>query len=162
MMKTILFFTVASFWIKFACCQSLAPEVISSAGNYYDNGTVSLSWTLGESVTETVTDGNTILTQGFQQSRYDIVAVENIEQNLNISLYPNPTSQYLNLDWEIPGENSIIVELVDMTGKTLVSKSYKETKSQKQINLSTYPAAEYFVKVSSGSNILKTYKVTKF
>ncbi len=161
-MKTILFTTVSLFWMNVALCQSLAPEVISSSGNYFDNGTVSLSWTLGEGVTETVTDGNTILTQGFQQSRYDIVVVENIEQNLNISLYPNPTTQYLNLDWEIPGGNTVLVELVDMTGKTLLSKSYQETKSQKQINLSSYPSADYFVRVSSGTSVLKTYKVTKF
>lgn len=47
--------------------QSVSPEVVSSAGDYYENGNVSLSWTLGEIATETYTNGNVILTQGFQQ-----------------------------------------------------------------------------------------------
>ncbi|MCF8403889.1 MAG: hypothetical protein K9H58_08090 [Bacteroidales bacterium] len=47
--------------------QSVSPEVISSAGDYYQGATVSLSWTLGEIATETYSNGNYILTQGFQQ-----------------------------------------------------------------------------------------------
>ncbi|MBI5219963.1 MAG: T9SS type A sorting domain-containing protein [Bacteroidia bacterium] len=156
---TIIIIGLLSYHVAF--CQSLAPEVISSSGNYFENGTVSLSWTLGEPVIETDSAGGHILTQGFQQSRYDIVVVENIEENLNISLYPNPTSQLLNLDWEIPGNAAVLIELIDMQGKKLIDKSYMENKSKKQLNLSNYPAADYFVRISSGNKLVKTFKVTK-
>lgn len=47
--------------------QSLTPQVISSAGDFYQGSNVSLSWTLGEIATETYDNGNIVLTQGFQQ-----------------------------------------------------------------------------------------------
>jgi len=47
--------------------QSVSPEVVATAGDYYEGTNVSLSWTLGELATETYTNGNVILTQGFQQ-----------------------------------------------------------------------------------------------
>ena len=51
----------------FIFAQSVSPEVVASAGDYYENANVSLSWTLGEIATETYSTGNIILTQGFQQ-----------------------------------------------------------------------------------------------
>lgn len=47
--------------------QTLTPEVISSSGGYFENTNASLSWTLGETVTETFSGTNVILTQGFHQ-----------------------------------------------------------------------------------------------
>jgi len=44
-----------------------SQEVISSAGGYYQNENISLSWTLGEPVIETFEGSGLILTQGFQQ-----------------------------------------------------------------------------------------------
>jgi len=47
--------------------QSVSPEVVSSAGDYFEGTNASLSWTLGEIATETYSNGTNILTQGFQQ-----------------------------------------------------------------------------------------------
>ncbi len=60
---TILFFinTVLIF------AQSIDREVISTSGDYFEGPNSSVSWSLGEIATETLTDGNIILTQGFQQ-----------------------------------------------------------------------------------------------
>jgi hypothetical protein len=58
------------------CCgqsQSLSPTVIASSGGYSTGTDVSLSWTLGEIATETFSNGNYILTQGFQQPVEGIV-----------------------------------------------------------------------------------------
>jgi hypothetical protein len=52
--------------------QSLIPDVVTSAGGYFESGTTSVSWTLGEPVTEAFTNNNMILTQGFQQPFYGI------------------------------------------------------------------------------------------
>lgn len=67
MKQHILTILLALLMPLFMLAQSVSPEVISSAGDYYENGNVSLSWTLGEIATETYTNGNVILTQGFQQ-----------------------------------------------------------------------------------------------
>jgi hypothetical protein len=60
--------------------QSLSPQVIASSGSYFSNGSGSLSWTLGETMTETFIAGSSQLTQGFQQP--DAVKV-----NINIQAF---------------------------------------------------------------------------
>jgi len=60
--------------------QSLTPQVIASSGGYFTNGSGSLSWTIGETITETFTAGSSQLTQGFQQP--DVVKV-----NINIQAF---------------------------------------------------------------------------
>jgi hypothetical protein len=61
--KTILLLLSMTFFIS----HSYAQQVISSAGNYYQGDNLSMSWTLGETVIETFTGNDIILTQGFQQ-----------------------------------------------------------------------------------------------
>ncbi len=51
----------------FVNAQSVSPQVVASGGDYFEGSSVSLSWTLGEIATETLSNGNIILTQGFQQ-----------------------------------------------------------------------------------------------
>lgn len=64
--------------------QSLDPEVISSSGEYFENNNASLSWTLGETVTETFANGNIVLTQGFQQA---VLGIQISGINLDLLVY---------------------------------------------------------------------------
>ena len=47
--------------------QSLSPQVIASAGGYQSNAAGSLSFTIGETNTQTLSSATHMLTQGFQQ-----------------------------------------------------------------------------------------------
>ena len=71
----LFFFTAAG-----AFSQSLSPMVISSAGDYSAGTMVSLSWTLGELVTETLNNGSYTLTQGFQQP------IDGVTLSINLDL----------------------------------------------------------------------------
>lgn len=66
-MKNIKILFVAVLLPAILMAQSVSPEVVSSAGDYYEGANGSLSWTLGEIATETYSNGTNILTQGFQQ-----------------------------------------------------------------------------------------------
>jgi hypothetical protein len=68
-----------------------AQQVIASAGGYYEGDNISLSWTLGEPVTETFSGGGVILTQGFQQP-YNFY----IQQILNIPAGWSGVSSYID------------------------------------------------------------------
>lgn len=67
-MKTLSTTFFSFLILLFVQGQTISPEVIASAGDYFENGNGSLSWTLGELATETYSNGNITLTQGFQQS----------------------------------------------------------------------------------------------
>jgi len=66
-----------------------AQEVIASDGNFATTVDGSLSWTLGEIVTETFTLTNH-LTQGFQQNYEDLVSIDELGQEIVFSVFPNP------------------------------------------------------------------------
>jgi len=89
-MKKILgFLIIISF--SFLSFQVKAQQVIASAGGFYEGDNISLSWTLGEPVTETFSGGGVILTQGFQQP-YNFY----IQQILNIPVGWSGVSSYVN------------------------------------------------------------------
>ena len=76
-MKKILCISALCFLFRMSDAQTLKPDIVATAGNYYSNATGSLSWSMGEPITATYSGGSNILTQGFQQSSYSITAVDN-------------------------------------------------------------------------------------
>ena len=71
-MKTKIKIVVALISIFNGVClrtsaQSLKPTVTASCGGYFTGGGKTLSWTMGETITQTLQAGNSKLTQGFQQ-----------------------------------------------------------------------------------------------
>ena len=68
-----------------------AQEVITTAGDYYLASSGSLSWTFGETITETFSTGINALTQGFNQSQLSATATYQLPTlDFNIKAYPNP------------------------------------------------------------------------
>lgn len=65
-MKKIRFCLFALAFSTLSHAQSLRPQVIATAGGYQSSG-YSLSYTIGETVTPTLSAGGYMLTQGFQQ-----------------------------------------------------------------------------------------------
>jgi hypothetical protein len=82
---------LAALAVVILCFQTNAQQVIASAGGYSVGETVSLSWTLGEPVTETFSGGGIILTQGFQQP-YSFY----LQQILNIPTGWSGVSSYID------------------------------------------------------------------
>jgi hypothetical protein len=66
-MKKFFLFLFAFSAIGLLQAQSLKPSVIASAGGNYSGARLQVSWTLGETFTQTLANGNAMLTQGFQQ-----------------------------------------------------------------------------------------------
>ena len=86
-----------------------AQQVVTSAGGYFEGGDMSLSWTLGEPVTETFESGEITFTQGFQQpfSFY-------FSQTINIPAGWSGLSGYVNpMDKSV--ENMFSAHLPDFT-----------------------------------------------
>ncbi|MBK7571675.1 MAG: T9SS type A sorting domain-containing protein [Bacteroidetes bacterium] len=69
MKKINILFLIFVFLISLreSFSQSFSPKVIASSGNQVNVGGLSVSSTLGETFTSTLTSGNLMLTQGFQQ-----------------------------------------------------------------------------------------------
>jgi len=142
--------------------QSISPEVVAASGGYHQGTNAALSYTIGESITETFSGTKAILTQGFQQSLYTITSIDEIpDNNYHLSVYPNPAAESLTLFKGEGIKQSILsIELIDIKGKRLFKDHIEGT--TKQIDLSKYVSSIYFIKVYDENNkLLKTFKIQK-
>jgi hypothetical protein len=140
--------------------QSIAPQVVASAGDHYVAVGVQLSWTTGESMIDTYTAGGSMITQGFHQTQLTITAVEEQNpHNLQVSIYPNPTSEQLTIS--IPeNENDMTMNLFDMNGKLILSEQLSGT--EKRLNVSALADAYYILQLQSEAiNYSSTHKIQK-
>jgi len=131
------------------------------------NGTIQLSWTIGEPVISTLSNGSYILTQGMHQGLLLIDAIEEIElSGLEISAFPNPANEFVNLKvtnelTSQPDEmwKEFSFQLYDMNGKVIMQNQIVSTETV--IKMDNYAPSTYFLKVSIDKKSVKTFKIIK-
>lgn len=157
MKKILLLFIAVSF--KTAMAQSLSPDVIATAGTSFTDGTSQLDWTLGEPTTATFSAGTDILTQGFHQPNLLATAINNVETEYSLLVYPNPSIDYIQLQFQNLND-AVTVRLLSSDGKLLQSQELKKT-SEIKIDMSMYASGTYLLSVTDNQSKVKTYQVVK-
>jgi len=149
MKKRLIYLFVAVF----AYFVSHAQEVIASSGEHFEQSNGSLSWTLGEPITETYTNGS-ILTQGFQQDYENILSIDDLTNNQIYTLYPNPFSSEFTLLIKNEVEGVYTLQITDGQGKVILQEEYNLSQSNFpiQMNVSHLAAGIYYLKIQSNSN----------
>ena len=125
---------------------SLAQSIVTTDGNYSANASGSLSWSMGEIVTETVVNTPYQLTQGFQQVFIDDSGVDEIPSNSTFQVFPNPFVSGLNIT--IEGEHAqLTLKVYDYQNKLIVSQtsSFNSTQDTYWINLASLSCGFYII-----------------
>ncbi|NOQ23944.1 MAG: T9SS type A sorting domain-containing protein [Bacteroidales bacterium] len=156
-MRKILLLTIV---MGFFYLGTNAQELIASSGNYSETANGSLSWSIGEPIIENAFNSDIILTQGFNQSKLTVTTInETVGLEMNISVYPNPTSDYLSIEAITDQQKEFQINLYDLSGKLILQKDFftgKET-----INMKEFQPAIYILKICTNNTDIKTYKVIK-
>src|SRR5574344_1646385 len=154
-MATLL---ISPFFISTASAQE---NINATGGNALGSGG-SVSYSVGQVAYTTNTGTNGIVTQGVQQP-FEIMVISSVEEakgiNLTVSVYPNPTTDYLTLsvaDYDI---SKLSYQLFDMNGRILETKRIESNETK--IEMISYLPAIYFVKVIAENKEIKTFKVIK-
>jgi 2',3'-cyclic-nucleotide 2'-phosphodiesterase (5'-nucleotidase family) len=144
--------------------QQIKQEVIASAGGYNKSAdnSISISWTLGETIIPTFTseDGSLILTHGFQQKLIITTVEENLEDLVEVTIYPNPTSEMINIQFQTSPDKEILVYLLDAAGKLVKTDRIDVAMMNKTINMQDLPAGLYYLRLTKGK-LINVYKVVK-
>lgn len=153
----------ALFYTAGLNAQTLSRAGIFSFSESYSGETFYSNHSVGEVAVGSVSDGNVSLTQGFQQGFTYVTALENIVNEYNFSVFPNPASEILNISWKNNGVNaSVTIQLTDMSGKTVLLKNTSVSAEREQIQLTDLPASSYFLTVSDRNNrLLGNYTIVK-
>ena len=139
-----------------------AQEAIPTTGGNASGSDGSVSYTVGQILYTTNTGANGSVAEGVQQP-YEISVVVGIEQakdiNLICTVYPNPATDLLTLEVEIPDNENLFFQLYDVMGKLLVNKKLIDIKTT--IPMTNLAPATYFLKVTDNQNVVKTFKIIK-
>jgi hypothetical protein len=130
----------------------------ASGGDATGTGGTS-SYSVGQLVYTTSTGTNGSVTQGVQQA-FEISTTLGINEttiNLELSVYPNPTTDYLTL--KVEKTEGLSYQMYDLQGKIIASKIVKSTSTN--ISLEGQPTAIYFFNVLKNNQLVKTFKIIK-
>lgn len=140
----------------------LAQNAQPTSGGVASGGGGTMSYTVGQLVYTTNTGSGGTISQGVQQS-YEIWIITDTNEGkqitLSVSVFPNPTSDYLILHFQNSDIKELSYQLIDINGKTLENKSI--TGSETSINMNKLVRATYFLKVTNGNTDIKTFKIIK-
>ena len=78
--------------------------------------------------------------------------------HIAIKLYPNPTSQMLNISSNI---NFNGLQVVDLQGRIVYNQTIGNLSSSTRINISELNAGIYFVKISNNQGVISTQRFIK-
>lgn len=136
--------------------QSTERQVIAGSGKAMSNGSGSLEYTLGETITLTMNNASAdkTLTNGFHQGIFTVTDIKNNQPLLGLKVFPNPAKETVYVSFEEPQHN-ISVELYDMEGRLL--QSHQNNLQQLELNLTTFSDGTYYLKV----NRTTIYKIVK-
>lgn len=150
------------FFLGGALCsfgQSVSPEVIATAGGHFQNASSQLSWTLGEPITETLSNGSNQLTQGFHQTNLSWVSTFELDENVVFNAYPNPTIDHLSIEVS-EEELGAELQLIDAGGRIIYQQSIEQITSI--IDFTAFTAGTYRLNLLGRSKeVLKTFTVQK-
>ena len=154
--KLIIFLTIISLTVN----RISAQEAVVSSGNVHQNTSGSISWSLGETVTQTFSTGDYTLTQGFQQGDLSVTAIyEKTGIGVNISAYPNPTSSELFVEFESAASGKYSYRLIDEKGNLLDKGEIINAKQR--IAFENWQAGLYLLQIHEKSIHVKTFKILK-
>lgn len=140
--------------------QKPSLQLVSSAGETYQNTKYQLEWSIGEIAVETLEGESRMLTQGFHQGPLEIsTLINNTDFDINMTVYPNPTSNYIHLTTESVVHN-LKVNITNLNGITIYSCEIDT--SPWQFDFSNYASGTYILLVITKNQTLKSFKIIKY
>lgn len=163
--KPMILLVAAMLMGTMSYAQSIAPQSVNSAGVKMTQANGSLSFTVGELVVLSQTDsqGNT-LGGGFTAgATLTTVSIEETDAAiLDVKVYPNPTSELVNIQINHSILDQVAVTITDLQGKEVYGGKYAGISNIIGINTASYAAGTYVLSLKNLNNqVLGTYKIIK-
>lgn len=151
--------SIISLFLFFSNASLNAQTAVAATGGDASGSGGSASYTIGQVVYTTATGTNGSVAHGVQQP-YDISTTVGIElKTISLKVYPNPTSEYLNLIVEDFTNQQYSYQLFDVSGKLI--QSDKVSSSTTSINTQALTPGVYLLSVLENNSIIKTFRIIK-
>ena len=154
-MIRFLFFLYALSFVRTIEAQNLSPTVVNSSGGVIQNSSHSLEWSLGELAVSTLTSPANLLTQGFLQPTTTTVGTEDLFDESRFSAFPNPVSDWLNLQTDIPDIKTVQVH--DVLGSLVLQSGFQPLIDLHQLEIGTFVVSLF----DNQNQFLHSFKISK-
>ncbi len=156
-MKTTKIFIFCILQFSISNAQQL--EVINSRGGFHENNQGSLTFSIGEVVIETISQGELYyLTQGFCQANLMIIPIPP-GLDYEVLAYPKPAKDFVILKINNNDLSNLSYLLYDIDGRLLISNQI--TSNESSIPFSSLVPAIYSLKIIDNQIEVKSFKIIK-
>ncbi|MBZ0099934.1 MAG: T9SS type A sorting domain-containing protein [Taibaiella sp.] len=157
--------TVAA--LMFCTMAQAQPALLNSAGGSATIGGNTYEWSVGEAVTSTASVPGLIVTQGLLQPMPPSVGINGASLALaDIQAYPNPASDVLILQPNLPTGGDMQYQLLDITGRILIKENATllTGREKQSVHMGALPPGSYIVQVQvlqPGGTLYASFNVRK-
>jgi len=146
--------------------QQLSPSIIAAAGGINKAAGISLEWTLGEPIIESLSTADRLYTQGFHQpvllARNFQVNKEQLLTGYQVTVAPNPVQSLLTATILSPKDEKMFVTLIDFTGRRYGVQTVTGKAGMATIDMSGMIAGMYLLEVrNTGGQLIRSFKIIK-
>ena len=138
-------------------------DTIIASGNDATGSSGSVTYSIGQVFYTSIEESEYNVVQGIQhQETYNSLDTQDvIEPKTEISIYPNPTTDFVNINMEgYELENGLkSYQLYDFQGRLLKQNTINQNETQ--VNLSDLSSSIYLLQVYVDNKALKTFKIIK-
>jgi len=163
--KSLVLLGAAMLLSTMSSAQSIAPQSVNSAGTKMTQANGSLSFTVGELVVLSQTDsqGNTLGSGFTAGATITTLSIQEPDAAvLNVNVFPNPTSDLVNIRINHSSIEQVVVSISDVQGKEVYNGKYAGLTNTIGINTTAYAPGTYILSLKNNNNQeLGTYKIIK-
>ena len=158
MINNSLFFL--AFLLTFSLNAQTSHQVLSATGGDASGSGGTVAYSVGQIVYTTSTGTSGSVAQGVEQA-YEIssVGIKETALNISLSIFPNPTSDYLILKVQDYNNEALSYSLLDEQGKLVLNEQI--TNQVTQVAMSNLARGAYFINVLQENKKIQTFKIIK-
>ena len=159
-MKNNTLLVFLAFSLSFSVQAQTIHQVLSATGGDASGSGGTVAYSVGQIVYTTNTGTTGSVAQGVEQA-YEIssVGIKETALNISLSVFPNPTSDYLTLKVEDYNNEALSYSLLDEQGKLVLNEQI--TNQDTQVAMSTLARGIYFINVLQANKKIQTFKIIK-
>ena len=158
MKNNTLFFL--AFLLSFSVQAQTSHQVLSATGGDASGSGGTVAYSVGQIAYTTSTGTTGSVAQGVEQA-YEIssVGIKETALNISLSIFPNPTSDFLTIKVEDYNNEALSYSLLDEQGKLVLNEQI--TNQDTQVAMSTLARGAYFINVLQANKKIQTFKIIK-
>lgn len=159
-MKNNTFLVLFALLLSFSVQAQTSHQVLSATGGDATGSGGTVAYSVGQIVYTTSTGTTGSVAQGVEQA-YEIssVGIKETALNISLSIFPNPTSDYLTLKVEDYNNEALSYNLLDEQGKLVLNEQI--TNQDTQLAMSSLARGAYFINIVQANKKIQTFKIIK-